>query len=367
MQTEIRRQAAHPQVLVIAPGKNGRGGIDSVVRLHQSTSLWPDMCCILSTYDDRSACRKILASVRAYALSPVAMLRVQIVHFHLAGEISLLRKIPLLALASALRRRVILHIHASSEDSLFYKTPHWAWTFAFRSAHCVIALSPTWAMTIRHHTLHPRVVVMSNPVRLFSSAASTNVRPPRILYVGKLEVRKGFGALIEAAALVQRQHPQAEFWFAGHGELQQAELQVKQLGLQGCVRLLGWISGEELQSIYEQVDLFCLPSFNEGVPMSVLEAMSHGLPVICTPVGGLPDLVQDGRNGIFVEPGNATSIALAILRLLADPELAAAVACAGRETVRALCSLDSVAEQLANLYRDLGATSAITAGAHHGT
>lgn len=359
--------ASNRQVLVVAPGRNGRGGIDSVVRLHQSTRVWGEMCNILSTYDDRSSWRKVWAALKAYAQSPFALLRVHIVHFHLAGEISLLRKLPILVLAGALRKRVIIHVHAASEESLFKKTPHWAWTLAFRCADRVIALSPSWAEIIRRNTEHANVVVLPNPVKIFSPASRNSGRP-RVLYVGKLEARKGFDTLIDAAAIVLREFPHVEFWFAGHGNLEEARAQADRLGAFGQVRLLGWVSANELEEVYDQVDLFCLPSFNEGVPMSVLEAMSHGLPVICTPVGGIPDVVEDGTNGLFVEPGNPVSIADAILRLLSDPELATSLARAGRKTVQESCKLEVVANKLEAIYQDLGATATTVAvGVFHGT
>jgi glycosyltransferase involved in cell wall biosynthesis len=348
--------APNRQVLVVAPGRNGRGGIDSVVRLHQGTRMW-EMCDMLSTYDDRNAMRKIWTAFKAYAQSPFALLHVHIVHVHLAGQISLLRKLPILVLATAMRKRVIIHVHAGSEESLFVKTPRWAWKLAFHCADRVIALSPSWAEIIRRNTNHPHVVVVPNPVKMFSPTLRNTGRPPRVLYVGKLETRKGFDTLIAAAAVVLREQPQVEFWFAGHGDLTQAREQAESLGISPQIHLLGWLSANELENIYDQVDLFCLPSHNEGVPMSVLEAMSHGLPVICTPVGGLPDIVKDGSNGVFVEPGNIGSIAGEILHLLYEPELAASFARAGRKTVHETCNLELVANHLEAIYQALGVTA----------
>jgi polysaccharide biosynthesis protein VpsI len=358
--------ASNRQVLVVAPGRNGRGGIDSVVRLHQGTRMW-EMCDMLSTYDDRSALRKIWAASKAYIQSPFALIRVQIVHVHLAGQISLLRKLPILALAAVLRKNVIIHVHAASEDSLFRKTPRWAWRFAFSCADRVIVLSPSWAEIVRRNVNHPHIVVVPNPVKMFSATLRSKHHSPRVLYAGKLESRKGFDSLIAAAAIVLREQPDVEFWFAGNGELTRAKEQAESLGVSQQVRLLGWVSADDLEEIYDQVDLFCLPSHNEGVPMSVLEAMSHGLPVICTPVGGLPDVIKDGSNGIFVEPGNAQSIARGILHLLHNPELATSLARAGRKTVRETCNLELVAGHLEAIYQDLGATSTtVTVEVLHG-
>ena len=351
--------ASNPRVLVVAPGHRGRGGIDSVVRLYEDTGMWSEMSCrMLSTYDDKSAARKAFAALRSYLLAPALLVRADIVHFHMAGEISLLRKLPVLLMAKALRKRVIVHIHAYSEESLFVRTPRFAWEYSLRAADRVIALSPSWAEAIRLHAPYAEVVVVPNPVKVFLPATDKRNPLTRVLFVGKLEVRKGYDTLITAAATVLKEFPQTEFWFAGHGELDAARDQSQRLGIDGQVRLLGWIAGSELEHIYDQVDVFCLPSQNEGVPMSMLEAMSHALPVVCTPVGGVPDVIVNGKNGLLVTPGSPDSVAAAILRLLRNPELAEAIGRSGHKTVQETCGIVAVAAQMSTIYRDVAAPGA---------
>jgi polysaccharide biosynthesis protein VpsI len=349
--------APNPRVLVVTPGHQGRGGIDSVVRLHQSTEVWRSMCSLLETYNDRSASQKVLAALKGYVVAPFKIVQAEIVHFHLAGEISLLRKLPIVAASLALRRKLVIHIHASGEESLFVKTPRWAWKFVLGNADRVLALSPTWARVIESHLTKAKVEVLPNPVKTFSPAPLTNPDQPRVLYVGKLEARKGFNNLIDAAAIVLKEFPQAEFWFAGHGDLEAAREQAERLGIQSQIHLLGWRAGEELEAIYQQANLFCLPSFNEGVPMSMLEAMSHGLPVVCTRVGGIPDVVREGENALYAEPGNAHSIADSLLRLMRAPLFAETMAREARRTVLERFSLDIVEKRLGTLYRDLVSVS----------
>jgi len=316
--------------------------------------MWEALGCrMLSTYDDRTALRKICAALRGYLLAPAALYRTEIVHIHLAGEISLLRKIPVLVLAKLLQRRLIVHVHACSEESLFEKTPRWAWTYCLNAADCVIALSPSWERAIRKHAPRAQVTVVPNPVKAFRPVARKQNGAPRILYVGKLEARKGYDTLIDAAAIVLREFPQAQFWFAGHGELNAARAHAERCGVLSQVRLLGWVSGDELEKVYDKADIFCLPSHNEGVPMSMLEAMSHSLPVVCTPVGGIPDVIEDGTNGLLVKPGDPESIADGILHLLRDPEFAALVAQSGKEKVEEMCSLEAVEAQMMRIYLDL--------------
>jgi glycosyltransferase involved in cell wall biosynthesis len=324
--------------------------------MYQGTEMWDKFCRMISTYDDRGPIQKIWAAAKAYFISPLAVARAEIVHIHLAGQISLLRKLPIVALASLLRRRLIIHVHASGEDSLFDDTPRWAWKFVLETADYVIALSPSWKKIILKHAEGARVVVLPNPVNTFAPI-NRNISPsPRVLYVGKLESRKGFKELITAAAFVLQEFPQVEFWFAGHGDLDTARQHALHLGISEQIHLLGWLNAGELTAIYDQADIFCLPSHNEGVPMSVLEAMSHGLPVVCTPVGGLPDIVRDGKNALYAKPGDPGSIANALLHLLREPDMAATLAKAGQNTVIDNFHIQQIIERLEELYWELAAT-----------
>jgi glycosyltransferase involved in cell wall biosynthesis len=355
-----RSRATNPRTLVVAPGHRGRGGIDAVVRLYQQTGLWSEMgCTMLATYDDRSAISKVRAALLAYLRAPFAMMPADLVHIHLAGEISLLRKVPIMFMAKVLRKPVIVHIHACSEESLFQKTPRWAWRYILRSADRVIALSPMWAQAIRRHTGRTGIDIVPNPVKLFPPRPQARTSGAHVLYAGKLETRKGYDTLLAAAAIVLKELPLTEFWFAGHGELREAQARARALGIQSSVRLLGWCPGGDLERLYGHTDVFCLPSHNEGVPMSMLEAMSHAVPVVCTAVGGVPDVVEDGRNGLFVTPGSPESVANGILTLLRDRTLARTIGLSGQKTVQATCGLNNVAEQMAAIYREVAAQGAV--------
>ena len=340
------------KVLVVAPGLTARGGIVSVLRLHMVLPAWKAMNCeLLSTYADRNVLRKIALALTAYLKAPFKIAKADIVHVHLAGQVSLLRKLPIAATTLLLGKRLIVHVHASSPDSLFCQTPSWAVRFVLGRADLILALSNSWADTIRCHLPQAKISVLPNPVRIFSAAKERLVET--VLFVGKLEARKGYDTLLQAIPAILQKHPQTRFVFAGHGELDNARNQAARLGIASSVSLLGWTGEAEMERLYRNASIFCLPSRNEGVPMSVLEAMSHGVPVVCTPVGGLPEFIAHGRNGLLTSVGDPHSIAENILLLLDNPQYAASLGSAGRRTVQQLCSLDVVDEKLQKIYTEL--------------
>jgi glycosyltransferase involved in cell wall biosynthesis len=343
------------RVLVVGPGISERGGISSVLRLHLKTAAWSAMNCrLLATYRDGSIPGKARTAMFAYLVAPLLIGRADLVHVHLAGQVSLLRKIPIALCAKALGKPLVIHVHACSPESLFERTPVWAYRFVLRSASRVIALSESWADSIRRQVPEAKVVVIPNPVIYMPARPPASMGKRQIvLFVGKLEPRKGYQDLLSAASLVLLHYPDTQFWFAGHGDLEGAEALARKLAISTSVRLLGWTEGAALTRLYMDASIFCLPSHNEGVPMSVLEAMSHSLPVVCTPVGGLPELIQDGHNGLIATAGSPDSIAQQICTLLANPEASNRIGAAGADTVQRKCGLDLVSSRLQALYDDV--------------
>ena len=342
------------RLLVVGPGLKGRGGIAAVIQMHQRSAVWQKRDGhLLATYDDRSVLHKVFSALRAWVLAPWYIYHAEIVHVHLAAQISLLRKLPIVWMAKMLRRPIVIHLHAATESSLFASTPRAAVRFTFGSATRIVALSQSWADVLHRHFPKAKVAVIMNPVLLRQTVRHAPVANPMILLVGKLEPRKGYPELLAAAVIVLREFPTARFCLAGHGEIEKARKLACELKIESAVDLPGWVDGERLETVYRQASIVVLPSYGEGVPMSVLEAMSYGVPVVCTPVGGVPEWIDDEQNGLLVEPGNVQALAVQILRLLHDSHLAARLGEAGRATVQQRCTLEQVSASLDALYTDI--------------
>jgi glycosyltransferase involved in cell wall biosynthesis len=174
-----------------------------------------------------------------------------------------------------------------------------------------------------------------------------------VLYLNRLESRKGYEHLLEAIPVVLEHCPQTKFVLGGHGDVVSARQIAAELGVERAVEFPGWVEGDQKWCLLAQADILCLPSFSEGVPITLLEAMGAGVAVVTTPVGGIPDVVQDGVNGLLVRPGDVTSIAESLIRLLTDADLRSQLSNAGRQTVEKVHSLPIIDENLRRLYAGL--------------
>ena len=243
--------------------------------------------------------------------------------------------------------------------------------YAYRCATKVVANSSAARSVLEREGLASgSIAVIPNGVD------ATLVRPspgsPRplrtVITVANLRPEKSHETLVAAAALLVKDYPDLRFEIVGAGpRREELDALVRARDLQHRVSFLG--HREDVPALLARADAFVLPSRSEALPNSAIEAMAAGLPVVASAVGGLLDLVEDGRTGILVPPGNADALAAALRRLAADPLLAARLGAAAADAVRQRYSFDRMVAAFEDLYtaglaaRSLsGARSEQTAG-----
>ncbi len=173
-----------------------------------------------------------------------------------------------------------------------------------------------------------------------------------VLAACRLERHKGIADLVEAAAALRDRLPRLRVLVAGRGpDEERLRDLVAERDLADTVRLLGY--REDIGALLAASDVFCLPSHHEGLPVSILEAMQAGVPVVATAAGGTGHVVRDGETGLLLQPGAVADLAAALERMLTDAPLRERVTTAARALVEASCSRAAVAAQHADLYDEL--------------
>jgi glycosyltransferase involved in cell wall biosynthesis len=201
-----------------------------------------------------------------------------------------------------------------------------------------------------------RIEVLYNGVRAFANGAAARNDPPVIGEIGRLCDVKGQRELIRALAEI----PDARLVLAGRdleqGGAFQAELEreAEQAGVRDRVEILGF--HDDVPALLAELDVVALPSWTEGLPMVLLEAMAAGRPVVATPVGGTPELVVDGETGLLVPPRDPPALAAALRRVLADRDLAARLGEAGRRRVSERFTLQQMTGRMLELYDEIVAS-----------
>ncbi len=339
-----------------------RGGVSSLVRSYYRGGLFDrfDMRYV-PTHRDGTAAQKALTALKAYACLCWLLLwsPAPLVHIHLASRASFWRKSIVCAMARLRRRPYVLHVHGA-EFSKFYHEEcgaisKWIVRHTLERAAVLLALSGQWQETLKRIAPRATVQTLPNAVALRNvPARAPEDAPIRVLFAGRIGARKGAFELLRAFARLAPQFPAATLVCAGDGEGEKLKQLARELGVADRVECPGWLNAEQMADELQRASLFALPSHDEGVPIALLEAMSHSLPVLTTPVGGIPEVIESERNGLMVEPGNVEAIERTLERLLRSPAERERLGAAARATIAERYSLESSIERLAALYRLFG-------------
>ncbi|MDY0976362.1 glycosyltransferase family 4 protein [Massilia sp. CFBP9012] len=351
--------SAPPRVLMVGTALGGRGGIASVVEVLRADGLFErEGVTYVATHAEG---RKLGSALRGLWRTGQACLgpgaRPAIVHVHAGSHASFLRKSLVLLMARMGGARTVFHLHgggfrryAAIEAGPLLR--RWI-RHTLEASSRVIALSPGWAAWVRECAPRARVEVVANPVRLTPHAAREHAEAGRILFLGRLDPAKGVDELLHACAVLAARHPRLRLVLGGSGDLGWVRRRAAELGIAGRVETPGWLDAAARDAQLARAWLFCLPSHAEGLPMSVLEAMAAGVPVVATEVGGIPEALAGGERGLLVPARDAAALAGAIGRLLDDGQLHARLACAARPAIERHYSAGVVCARLAALYAQL--------------
>jgi glycosyltransferase involved in cell wall biosynthesis len=314
----------HLRVLHVGPGGSCRGGISAVITMLMSGDApEPLEFKRLASQDDRSNVRKAWCLASALVSAPSLMRWADIVHIHTASRRSFYRKVAFLVLAKLLRRRVVLHIHGGGfGEFLGNSSPSRRWWMLkmLGLADRIVCLTDTKSREISAFLDQERLVSVPNPCRSITPSAAPVTSVRNLLFTGWIESAKGAFDLVRAFAKASEKRPDLRLTLAGRGQIEGVRRLAQELGIADRVLLPGWLTGGSLEQVYREADLFLLPSYCEGLPMSILEAMSYGLPIIATSVGGIPDVIEHGKEGLLVSAGDLAGLQFAIERLADSPD-----------------------------------------------
>lgn len=283
----------------------------------------------------------------------------RILHLHTAADGSFWRKAQIAKLGKFFCRKIVLHVHASRFKDFYSesspKKQVWICDI-LRMADVLIVLSNSWKeWFVSIGVPADKIVVLHNITSFPCEMSSAKVDDGKIhyLFMGEIGPRKGiFDVLRGLANHREELVGKIELRIGGNHNESDLKKFIKDGNLEDLVVFEGWVGGEKKIRLLNWADVFILPSFNEGLPISILEAMSYSHPIISTPVGGIPEIVETGVNGVIVNPGDDDAIVAAMKKYIGNVEL---IKKEGAESLRRVSTYlpDYVMNHLKRLYESL--------------
>ena len=283
--------------------------------------------------------------------------RVELAHVHMASYGSFYRKSIIISLSKILHIKVVLHCHGACFEKFYNsvkenKKEYIKKTFA--KTEKVIVLSESWKEFFKTIVDENKIAVLYNSVNVPNKIDRNELnKVPTGLFLGRIGERKGAYDLIETVKNIKNEGIKIKILMAGDGEIQKAKDIIKKENIEDSIEILGWIDNKQKEEYLESSDFYILPSYDEGMPMSVLEAMSYSLPVITTDVGGIPEIVRMKKNGIMVKPGNKDEIKNAIKKIIENNEFRKEISENAYETILKKFNFKHYEEFLDKLYKQI--------------
>lgn len=317
------------KILVIGPSETrARGGMSAVIREIRESELLKTEFEIdtFASYIDGCLIVRLLYTVWGCLRFVFRSHRYDLFHLHTAERGSTYRKYFYLWWAKKTGKKVIVHIHGAEYltfyDGLGQRSRQVVDDF-FKQADLVLALSESWKRELEARFGIDTCRTLYNGVdteKFREAVAEVAACRHSFLMLGRLGVRKGVYDLIDAVEMASREDPALTVCIAGDGEVEKVRELVATKGLEQHIIVSGWIDETQKLEYLKNAATLVLPSYYEGLPISVLEGMAAGKAVISTKVGALPEVVGD-ENGILVEPGDVEGLAAAMLKCSGDVSL----------------------------------------------
>ncbi|RPD47271.1 glycosyltransferase family 4 protein [Paracnuella aquatica] len=349
------------RILVIGPSiERTKGGMATVIRdalaLNQQR---PEVeLTHLVSHVEGSVAERIMVTAKSLWYTLRHRNKFDLAHIHVASKGSFYRKSLFVHLCRLLGKPVVLHVHGADFDSFYFAAASMLRRYirhTFRVAAQVFVLSVFWRNFFQQHITKGNVQIVHNGVDVaaFSTCISAVPDYNNFLFLGRLGKRKGVYDLLQAIEMIVAAMPTSpmHFWLAGDGEINAVIEEVRRRNLGAFVTVVGWIDGQQKLQYLKQADTMLLPSYDEGLPMSILEAMACGKVIISTFVGGIPDLIINGEHGFLIQPGDVNALAKAIRNVHEQKERMRVISAKNIDRIREHYDLNKINLQILETYQ----------------
>jgi glycosyltransferase involved in cell wall biosynthesis len=344
------------KILLLGPDFRCKGGIASVLSNYLEFSSGSEIdYTFVPVRGEGGRFLKLLQSLRGFfnTFWLLAFGKIQVVHAHPSEYNGFWRYVPFFILSKLFGKRIIFHMHGGTFNEFFEHSNKITKTIirsVLIGCATIIVLSPFWEKYFISIGV-AKTLVVPNSVKI-PGVNHYNINAKGITYLGFIEERKGVYDLLRAFSLIPSDQ-NIILNICGSGEDEKLIDAINDSGQKENIVFHGWVTSEKREEIFKNTALFVLPSYYEALPMSVIEAMAYGIPVVSTPVGSIPEVVTDGLHGLLVNAGDVKGLSDAIDKLMSESEMRHQMSLKCYSKIKDEYSIDKTFEKLTNLYHSI--------------
>lgn len=347
------------KVCMIVQDKGVKGGIAAVISGYYGSKLEENFDLIyVESYKDGGKLNKLIKAICGYIqfLKVLIIDKPDIVHIHSSFGPSFYRKVPFIYMASFFDKYIINHIHGADFDEFYNEANDKKKKLietVYKRCSVLIALSDEWKHNLMKILPEDKIKVVENYSIINESVFyERNKRKcnNQILFLGEIGQRKGCYDIPDIVEQVVEKIPDVKFIIGGSGDIENIKKLLKEKKLEKNVIFPGWVKGNEKNRLLKESDIFFLPSYNEGMPMAILDAMGYSLPIVSTNIGGIPKIVLNGINGYICNPGDVADLSKGLIDILSDINKLKSYGNESYNIVKEKYSLEEHIRKISNIY-----------------
>lgn len=344
-----------PKVMMVGSAEASAGGVSSVIKLMKKMPVWEKYNCYwLGTQIQRNYAWKLWYAIKANIVALFIMWRYDIVHMHTTPDkMGLLIQLPILLWAKCLRKKVIMHLHVGNQ----LKTKkNILFVFCLKKADLIVLLAKKWERLFAEYypEVKKQTAVIYNPC-VYVPEVPMAEKEKIIMMAAWLNDNKAPDVLLSAIANLKAENLLGgwKVMILGNGEVERFKLIAEEMGLSDDVTFTGYVTGKEREEYFRKASIYCMCSYEEGFPMVVLESWMYGINVITTPVGGLPDVIEEGKNCLTFGFGDSYILARQLKRLMDNKDMRIEMAGYSRLFAEQMFSLENTNRKIVDIYKDI--------------
>ncbi len=352
---EIERK----RVLMVGPDRGVHGGISAIVNNYYEAGLDSKVDLkYIGTMKEGSKVKKLLVAAAAYFKFLCFLSWCDVVHVNASSDSSIMRKSFFVRAAYRRNKKIVLHQHGGDFKNYFENQISDKRRAYLKSildmADVMLVLTPSWKEYFSNLTDEGKIRVFPNSIITEGEVAgnySAAHDRKKVLFLGRICRDKGVSELLEAIDGIHNTLDDVTLYVGGVFEEPEYIAEIEKRSL--YVKYIGWVNGKEKNKYLSECGIMAVPSYFEGFGMTVIEGMYSGLVVVASDVGGIPDILTDGENGVLVTPKDAKALESSIMRVIDDDEFAERIKANGYKSVKEKYSCRVSVERLVNIYNSL--------------